>query len=69
MIAEESMLQLLNKAKLMGFLEGLEAYAYWNDGTQYVGSCGTTLDKAMKDAQLEGTFANPIKITSTKDIA
>ena len=25
-----------------GWVEGLTAYAWWRDGTEYVGTCGTT---------------------------
>ena len=34
-----------------GFIAGLEAYAWWKDGVQYVGSCGTTLKKAIAEAE------------------
>lgn len=33
----------------MGYIDGLSAYAWWKDGVQYVGSCGTTLVKALKN--------------------
>lgn len=32
-----------------GYKDGLTAYAWWKDGVQYVGSCGTTLKDAMKE--------------------
>lgn len=32
-----------------GFLAGLQEYAWWKDGVQYVGSCGTTLKEAMEE--------------------
>jgi len=32
-----------------GYEDGLEAYAWWKDGVQYVGSCGTTLKQALKE--------------------
>jgi len=32
-----------------GYKHGLTAYAWWKDGVQYVGSCGTTLKDAMKE--------------------
>jgi len=32
-----------------GYKAGLTAYAWWKDGVQYVGSCGTTLKDAMKE--------------------
>ncbi len=33
-----------------GFIKGLREYAWWKDGVQYVGSCGTTLKEAIKEA-------------------
>ena len=32
-----------------GFIDGLKAFAYWKDGKQYVGTCGTTLEEAIKN--------------------
>ena len=32
-----------------GFTEGVTLYAWWKDGTQYVGSGGRTLEQALKD--------------------
>jgi hypothetical protein len=40
--------KLLNKAYYNGIREGIEQYAHWKDGVQYVGSCGTTLKDALK---------------------
>ena len=31
-----------------GYEDGLRAYAWWKDGVEYVGTCGTTLKKALK---------------------
>lgn len=36
---------------ISGYVEGLKAYAWWKDGVQYVGSCGTTLNDAIKRAE------------------
>ena len=38
----------LNKAYYNGIREGIEQYAHWKDGVQYVGSCGTTRKDALK---------------------
>lgn len=51
--ATEAQLQAEN-AKLkeeikQAYNEGLRAYAWWKDGVQYVGSCGTTLKQALKE--------------------
>lgn len=34
-----------------GYIAGLIEYAWWKDGTQYVGSCGKTLDQAIERAK------------------
>lgn len=34
-----------------GFVDGLCAYAWWKDGIEYVGSCGTKLTDAIRNAQ------------------
>jgi hypothetical protein len=40
--------KLLNKSYYNGIREGIEQYAHWKDGVQYVGTCGTTLKQALK---------------------
>jgi len=40
-------------ALLRGYVEGLRAFAWWKDGVQYVGTCGTTLKKAIEKAEAE----------------
>lgn len=37
-----------------GFEDGIKAYAWYKDGTQYVGTCGTTLKRAVRE--IEGTY-------------
>lgn len=36
------------KAYYDGTANGLKLYAWWKDGEQYVGSCGTTLRDALE---------------------
>lgn len=36
-----------------GYIAGLREYAWWKDGVQYVGSCGTTLKDAINVAEKE----------------
>ncbi len=31
-----------------GLLDGVDMYAWWKDGTAYVGTCGTTLREARE---------------------
>jgi len=38
---------------LRGVVEGLSKYAWWKDGTVYVGTCGTTLQQAIERASDE----------------
>lgn len=33
----------------LGYRNGLEAYAYWRDGIEYVGTNGRTLDQAIAE--------------------
>lgn len=35
---------------IAGVIAALEMYAYWKDGIQYVGSTGTTLKDAVREA-------------------
>lgn len=44
---------LLTKAYYNGIREGIEQYAHWKDGVQYVGTCGQTLKDALKKIDLE----------------
>lgn len=32
-----------------GVVDGMERYSWWKDGVQYVGTCGKTLDEAVKE--------------------
>ena len=41
------------KAYYSGLRNGLERFAWWKDGVQYVGSCGTTLQEALHIMQQE----------------
>jgi len=47
----------LAESRAEGYLEGYKAglrhYAYWRAGTQYVGTCGTTLQQALIQAEEE----------------
>jgi hypothetical protein len=36
-----------------GIAEGLKRFAWWKDGVEYVGTCGTTLKDALKDLEDE----------------
>lgn len=36
-----------------GIIEGLTRYAWWKDGVQYVGTCGSTLKQAIADVEAE----------------
>lgn len=36
-----------------GYKAGLTAYAWWKNGVQYVGTCGTTLKEALSQKTFE----------------
>ena len=40
-----------------GLEEGLRMFAWWKDGVQYVGTCGTTLAEALKEINGKGNSA------------
>lgn len=44
----EAVAQALANAEARGVKKGLWAYAWWKDGVQYVGKCGTTLKEAYR---------------------
>ena len=39
------------EAYKQGYIDGLTCMAWWKDGVQYVGSCGTTLKEAIAEAE------------------
>lgn len=45
------MIDAIQKATLEGYIAGLTQFAWWKDGTQYVGTCGTTLSEAVAEAK------------------
>lgn len=40
--------ELMREQYLLGKLTATRDWAHWKDGVQYVGSCGTTLEKALE---------------------
>ena len=51
---QDQFLQLeMTKAYFQGLREGLEMYAHWKDGVQYVGTTGKTLKVALAEIQVE----------------
>lgn len=50
---EERFSNLLQVANIKGQIEATRLWAHWKDGVQYVGSCGTTLEKALAPLELE----------------
>ena len=45
----EELYVMANRARKEGHKEGLCEYAWWKDGVQYVGTCGTTLKEALAE--------------------
>lgn len=45
--------RLIADAKYDGMREGVELYAHWKDGVQYVGTCGRALNEALAEIEEE----------------
>ena len=58
----------LTKAYYNGIREGIEQFAHWKDGEQFVGTCGTTLKTALKRIDEEEKRALEM-LDDRKDIA
>ncbi len=58
----------MTKAYYNGIREGIEQYAHWKDGVQYVGTCGTTLKDALKRIDAEEKRALEL-LSDRKEIA
>lgn len=54
---EQFMQQAQDRAYYRGLREGVEMYAHWRDGTQYVGTTGRTLKQALADIDEDETVA------------
>lgn len=51
---QDQYLQLAQtRAYYQGLREGLKRFAWWKDGTQYVGTCGTSLKEALESINQE----------------
>lgn len=48
----ESAESIVEKQLVDAKIEGVRLYAWWKDGVQYVGSCGNTLEDAIKRIML-----------------
>lgn len=46
---DQYMLLAQSKAYYLGLREGLNMYAHWKDGVQYVGTTGKTLKEAIQE--------------------
>ena len=56
-VISEAIQKKVKEARAEGYLEGYKAalrrYAHWHDGVLYVGSCGTTLQRALLTVEAE----------------
>jgi len=50
-----------HEAYKQGFIDGMKAYAWWNDGHEEVGTTGTTLKKAVEDVEKTWNYNPPPK--------
>jgi hypothetical protein len=46
-----------NAAYKQGFIDGIKAYAYMNNGTFYIGTTGGTLEKAILEVEKTWNYA------------
>lgn len=53
--AERTNNKRVAKAYWRGMRDGVRRFAWWKNGEQFVGSCGTTLKKALEDIYREET--------------
>jgi hypothetical protein len=42
---------IIEAAQYEAIVEGLTRFAWWNNGVEYVGTCGTTLKEAIADVR------------------
>lgn len=59
--------QLVAGGYLRGVIEGMRRFAHWRDGVEEVGTCGTTLKKAIADAMNQEIAGNETQIKSYAD--
>ncbi len=65
---QDQYLQLAQtRAYYQGLREGVERFAWWRDGTQYVGTTGRTLKQALADIDQQETDTL-MKYTGLKQI-
>ena len=56
-----------NAAYRQGFIDGIKAYAYQNNGTFYVGTTGRTLEKAILEVEQTWNYApSPTEVVKLK---
>ena len=49
-----------------GVRDGIREYAWWKDGTQYVGTCGRTLEYALSHIEIEHVLGVKPRETSNE---
>ena len=49
----------IKEAYKQGYLDGIEAYAHWKDGTVFVGTAGRKLKDAKEKAEDDWHFMPP----------
>lgn len=59
----------MNKSYKQGFIDGMTAHAHWRDGVQYVGTTGTTLAKAVDQAETTWNFSPPAEASNAELLA
>jgi hypothetical protein len=52
-IADDEITQLVMASYIQGMEAGIRRFAWWEDGRQMVGTCGTSLMTALRDLDFE----------------
>lgn len=49
------------EAYKQGFIDGLKCFAWWKDGQEYVGTCGTKLEDAIAVVETQWNYGSSFK--------
>lgn len=61
--------QLVANAYKLGFVNGLQCFAHWKDGVEYVGTCGKTLRAAIEKVETLHNYDSPVWIPTQQEAA
>jgi hypothetical protein len=53
--------EMVESAYKKGYIDSLIAFAYWKNGKQYVGTCGTLLEEQIKTIEDVYNYMPPLE--------